>query len=263
MKLIFLLLLSQVASADQGKMLSIARDSYLNSAIDKLNEFCKVRRPDLPNDNNHQYICMLQAKADCSHGEEGSRKEACEIVKRVESLEKMILYSDKNLSSVERIPIGVNLSFPKIAEDIPVTTPRSAPDAVNIRPQIPDISHMSNEEWEMRGRPNKQDMQKAANEWRKATNDLNATTVKRSCKESTDCKLIYFGSHGCTRGHEGYIAVNSESQPEEFQKALASYNGVQDRVYKDLKESTYCLAVYLEYKAVCKENVCTGISYSP
>src|SRR5690606_20933900 len=110
--LLTLTLLIPISYAGQGELLSIARDSYLKSALKEMKAYCDIHRPDLSPDEKHFYICSLQVKADCSHGEDGVKAEACALRDRIESLEKMILASDRNLALVERVPVGKSLGTP-------------------------------------------------------------------------------------------------------------------------------------------------------
>ena len=239
-------------------MLGIARDTYVHSAVEKLREYCKSTRPDLPHDINYLYVCRLQAQSDCDHSENEQKVSACDVMKRVESLEKMILISDRNLSQIENIPIGVNLSKPKPDDWREVS--KHAPHQW-IKNSIPNILRMTDEEWTYLGKPNKQEFMKTAIEWKKAKNAVNAESPNLQCKQNTDCKLVFYGSHGCAKGQEGFFATNNEPQPESFLKALSLYNEVQARAYKELKLNHACLAVVRNYEARCEQNKCVGVEY--
>lgn len=243
-------------------MLSIARDSYLTSAINRLSEYCQVARPDLPNDKNYLYVCHLQAQADCSHGEDEIKKEACDAIKRVKSLEKMVIVSDRNLSLVEKIPVGINLSTPK--EDYDFSKPPVVPSLPVvgqwIKTSIPNIRQMSEEEWIMRGRPNKKTFQATANEWKLARDKVNSQKVILDCKADNECKLEFYGSHGCANGHEGFFAMSTQVQSPELLSSLAHYNQIQAKAYKELKENHACMAVMRYFIPKCQENKCTGLT---
>lgn len=256
MKYIFFLfvLMAGESEAGQGKMLSIARDSYLTSSINALKDYCKTNCPDIPSDENYLYVCKMQLRADCSHGEDENKKNACDVLKRVNKLEKMVIVSDRNLSQVEKIPVGINLSIPKI-NDLPKIP--SLPVAGEwIKTSIPNIQRMSEEEWVYRGRPNKKTFQELANEWRLARDKVNAQKIQTECKQDSNCKLEPYGSFGCNNGHEGFIAINDQNQSPDFVSALANYNQVQPRIYKEMKESHACAAVVRTFSAKCQENKC-------
>lgn len=239
-------------------MLSIARDSYLTSSLNVLSDYCQTSRPDLPNDKNYMYVCQLQVQADCSHGEDEEKKKACDVLKRVRSLEKMVVVSDRNLSQVEKIPVGINLSVPKFDNDLQPTLPKIAGDW--IKTQIPDIRRMSDEEWIAIGRPNKKDFQESAILWKKARDRVNSQQVNLDCKLDADCKLEFYGSHGCVNGHEGYFSMNTGPQSADLISALANYNQVQDKAYKDMKQSGMCMAVMRYYIPKCQQNKCAGLT---
>lgn len=251
-------LILQTSWAGQGQMLSIARDSYLTSSVNSLSEYCQNARPDLPDDKNYMYVCKLQVEADCSHGEDEQKKNACDVLKRVKSLEKMVVVSDRNLTLVERIPVGINLSVPKFNDTLRPTIPKFTADL--IRTHIPDIRRMSDEEWVLLGRPNKKEFQENAKLWKKALDNVNAQKVNSDCKADTDCKLEFYGSHGCVNGHEGYFAMNTGPQSPDLTSALANYNQVQDKAYKDLKQSGMCMAVMRYYVPKCQQNKCVGLT---
>jgi hypothetical protein len=258
MKYILLFMLTTSVHAGQGKMLSIARDSYLTSSISRLTEYCESARPDLPNDKNYLYVCHLQAQADCSHGEDDIKKDACNAIKRVKSLEKMVIVSDRNLSLVEKIPVGINLSTPKEydrhkAPDLPVV-------GQWIKTSIPNIQSMSEEEWIIRGRPNKKAFQETANEWKLAMDKVNSQKVILDCKADSECKLEFYGSFGCANGHEGFFAMSLLTQSPELLSSLANYNQIQAKAYKELKESAACMAVMRDFNPKCQENKCTGVT---
>lgn len=254
----FSFLISNGWASGQGQMLSIARDSYVTSSVNQLSEYCQTARPDLPEDKNYMYICHLQAQADCSHGEDEIKESACAAVKRVNSLEKMVLVSDRNLSLVERIPVGINLSVPKFNDTLSPTIPKFSADF--IKTHIPDIRRMSEEEWIAIGRPNKKDFQESAMLWKKARDRVNAQKVNLDCKVDADCKLEFYGSHGCAKGFEGYFAMNTGPQSADLISALANYNQVQDKAYKDTKQSGACMAVMQYYIPKCQQNKCRGLT---
>ena len=250
--------LVQTSWAGQGQMLSIARDSYLTSSVNALTEYCQDARPDLPNDKNYLYVCKLQVEADCSHGEDEQKKNACEVLKRVKSLEKMVLVSDRNLSMVERIPVGINLSVPKYSDELVPISPRFTGDL--IKTHIPDIRRMSEEDWIAIGKPNKKDFQETALLWKKALDKVNAQKVNLDCKVDTDCKLEFYGSHGCVNGHEGFFAMSTGAQSPDLISALANYNQVQNKAYLDLKQGVMCMAVMRYYNPKCQQNKCVGVT---
>lgn len=251
-------LVSNCWASGQGYMLSIARDSYVTSAVNQLSEYCQTARPDLPEDKNYMYICHLQAQADCSHGEDDIKPTACAAVKRVKSLEKMVIVSDRNLSLVERIPVGINLS--RMNPNDGIKTP-SLPVVGNwIKTSIPNIQSMTEEEWGYLGRPNKKAFQKTANEWRLARDKVNAQKVNLDCKADTECKLEFYGSFGCDNGHEGFFAMNTGNQSPELISTLASYNQIQARAFKELKQNVYCMAVMRNFIPKCQENKCVGLT---
>lgn len=256
--LTFLLVLP--ALAGQGKLLSIARDSYLKSALREMKTYCEEHRPDLSPDENHFYVCSLQVKADCSHGPDEIKAAACPLKDRIESLEKMILVSDRNLSLIERIPIGKSLSAPfktKVKLIHPFTN-------INVKPDIPNINSMSDEEWIDRGRPNKEEFHKASEEWIVAANKLNATSVKKSCSRNDQCQLIFFGSGGCFKsGRDGFIVANTEPQSEAFTSSLENYNRVESEAKKIIQDRRGCLTWVVEYKAICQKNTCESLRYNP
>ncbi len=239
-------------------MLSIARDSYLTNAINSLSDYCQVARPELPNDKNYLYVCHLQVQADCSHGEDEEKKNACDVLKRVKSLEKMVVVSDRNLALVERIPVGINLSAPKANEGY--KTP-ALPIAGNwIKTNIPEIHRMSEEEWIYRGRPNKKDFQEVASQWKLARDKVNTQKVNLDCKADNECKLEFYGSFGCDNGHEGFFAMKNSSQSPELSSSLANYNQIQARAYKELKENGMCAAVMRTFIPKCQQNKCVGLT---
>ena len=254
----FILMVS--AFADQGKLLSIARDSYLKSALREMKVYCDIHRSDLAPDENHFYICSLQVKADCSHGEDEIKASACPLKERIEKLENMVLVSDRNLSVVERIPVGKSLSAP-LRSKVKLIPPSNN---VKVTPDIPSINRMSDEEWIDRGRPNKEEFHKAGEEWIRATNQLNATSVKKSCHESSECQLIYYGSSGCSKGgRDGFIVANTGPQSEAFTTALANYNSVEANARKIIQDRRGCLAWVVDYKAICRENICQSLRFNP
>lgn len=258
--LIFFTFFLTSALAGQGKLLSIARDSYLKSALREMKSYCDTHRPDLPPDENHFYVCSLQVKADCSHGEDELKVTACPLKERIDSLEKMVLVSDRNLSLVERIPVGKSLSAP-LKLNVRLNHPSTN---VNVVPDIPNINKMSDEEWIDRGRPNKEEFHKAAEEWIVATNKLNATSVKKSCQENSQCQLIYYGSSGCGKGgRDGFIVANTEPQSEAFTRALATYNSVEAEARKIIQDRRACLTWVVDYKAVCRRNFCESLRFNP
>lgn len=239
-------------------MLSIARDSYLTSSINTLSEYCQSARPDLPNDKNYMYVCELQVQADCSHGEDEQKKNACDVLKRVKSLEKMVVVSDRNLALVERIPVGINLTVPRYDDVVRPTIAKFTADW--IKTHIPDIRRMSEEDWIALGKPNKKDFQESAMLWKKARDGVNSQKVNLDCKADSDCKLEFYGSHGCVNGHEGFFATNTGPQSPDLISALANYNQVQDKAYKDTKQSGMCMAVMRNYIPKCLQNKCTGVT---
>lgn len=248
------------AFAGQGKLLSIARDSYLKSALREMKDYCEVHRPDLAPDENHFYICSLQLKADCSHGENEIKVLACPLKDRIEKLEKMVLVSDRNLSLVERIPVGKTLAAP-FKSKVKLIHPSTN---IKVKPDIPNINRMSDEEWIDRGRPNKQEFHKAAEDWISATNKLNATSVKKSCGESSECQLIYYGSSGCSKdGRDGFIVANTGPQSEAFTSALENYNSVEARARKIIQDRRFCLTWVVDYKAICRKNICESLRFNP
>lgn len=254
------ILILSSAYAGQGKLLSIARDSYLKSALREMKAYCDSHRPDLPPDENHFYVCSLQVKADCSHGEEDLKVTACALKERVEKLEHMILVSDRNLSLVERIPVGKSLSAP-LKLNVRLNHPSTN---INVQPDIPNINKMSNEEWIDRGRPNKEEFHKAAEEWIVATNKLNATKVKKSCQEDSQCQLIYYGSGTCLKGgFDGFIVANTEPQSAAFTSALSNYNMVEAQARKIIQDRRACLTWVVDYKAVCRQNFCESLRFTP
>lgn len=248
------------AYAGQGKLLSIARDSYLRSALSEMKVYCDSHRPDLPPDENHFYVCSLQVKADCSHGEEELRVTACALKERVEKLEHMILVSDRNLALVQRIPVGKSLSAP-LKLNVRLNHPSTN---INVRPGIPNINKMSDEEWIDRGRPDKEKFHKAAEEWIVATNKLNATSVNKSCQEDSQCQLIYYGTGHCLKdGRDGFIVANTGPQSEAFTSALANYNQVEAQARKVIQDRRGCLTWVVDYKAVCRKNFCESLRFNP
>lgn len=84
-----------------------ARDAIIESSIQILKEYCSKKSPDLIQNENYVYICHLQAKADCSHGEGEEKLKACDVKKKVARLEKQILAYDHNLSLLKKVPLGV------------------------------------------------------------------------------------------------------------------------------------------------------------
>jgi hypothetical protein len=248
----------QSSWAGQGQMLSMARDSYLTSSVNALNEYCQDARPDLPNDKNYLYVCKLQVEADCSHGEDEEKKNACEILKRVKSLEKMVLVSDRNLSMVERVPVGINLSVPKYSDALRPISPKFTGDW--IKTHIPDIRRMSEENWIAIGKPNKKHFQESAMLWKKARDQVNAQKVNQDCKVDTDCRLEFYGSHGCVKGHEGFFAMNLGPQSPDLISALANYNQIQDKAYRDMNQAGMCMAVMQYYNPKCQQNKCVGVT---
>lgn len=240
--------------------MSIARDSYLKSALREMKAYCATYRPDLASDENHFYVCSLQVRADCSHGDDELKAAACKLKDRIESLEKMVLVSDRNLSLIEPIPIGKNLNTPfkrKAKLIHPFTN-------IDVQPDIPNINEMSDEEWIDRGRPNKEEFHKASEEWIVATNQLNAARVKKSCQRNDQCQLIYYGSGGCSKdGRDGFIVANTEPQSEAFTSAIENYNRVEKEARKIIKDRRACLTWVVDYRAICRNNTCESMMFSP
>jgi hypothetical protein len=230
---LFILLLSFNALADQSEILLQGRHQFIKDAQKILKNYCE---------EGETYRCLIQMKADCSHGDEARKKYGCETLGRVEALEKRILAVDKSLKEMP-----TEEPVEPIVKTLP---PVVLPPAVKVAEVFKQLNVM----------PGSSVTKEGAEDF-KVLKDLqdkiNSQKIRMDCSDASDCALQDFGQWGCGGPNGTFVYsiktnfTSLKSDIEQFTKLdkdyLAKWN--RDLIYT-------CALKNRTEPAACESNQC-------
>jgi hypothetical protein len=170
---LLILIFSISALADQSEILLQGRNQFIKDAQKILKNYCE---------EGETYRCLIQMKADCSHGVEARKKYGCETLSKVEALEKRILAVDKSLTEIQdEEPVE-----PIVKTLPPVVLPPEVKVAevfkqLNVTPGS-SLTKEGAEDFKVI-----KDLQ----------DKINSQKLRMDCSDASDCALQDFGHWGC------------------------------------------------------------------
>lgn len=232
---IFILLFSLSALADQSEILLKGRAVYIKDAQGILKSYCKEGDP---------YLCLLQMKADCSHGKDIKKKHGCDSLLKVDALEKKILAVDKTISELE-----LKEPAPPIVETLP---------PVVIPPDVKVSEAWKQLKVTMGSSPSSD---KGGREDYKALKDLqdkiNSHKVRIDCVTAADCAIQEFGKAMCG-GPAGTFVYSVRGNHGDLINSINAYNKFDEEFQKKWNRDMYGSCVYLgrSEPTKCELNQC-------
>lgn len=204
---IFILLFSLSALADQSEILLKGRNVYIKDAQAILKGYCKEGDP---------YLCLLQMKADCSHGKGVKKNHGCDSLLKVDALEKKILGVDKSLSN-----LGLKEPAPSIVETLPPTV---TPPDVKVK-----------EAWkQLRVSMGSTQTKEGMEDYKalKALQDnINSYKVRIDCVTDADCAVQNYGDAMCG-GPVGTFVYSLRGNHSELIKGVNAFNKFDEEFQK-------------------------------
>lgn len=242
---VFLLVFSLNSYADQGEILAQGRDYLIDQAIATIKNYCINYLPQRSPEST--YICRLQITADCSQTSE-KQKNACEVLAKVQEIEKNIVLSDKNISQVEPTPLYSSK---------PVTSEEPKKILVPIKPVLIKLNIKRGSSLEYAS-PKTEEAIAESNLIDSMVLKINSLKLRNDCSSDSDCRFQEYGKKICG-GPVGvivYSALGDEHKTllEDIPKFTAADSAFQKKRNKDVMGT--CDSNAREEPAKCKNNVC-------
>lgn len=183
-----------------------ARDQFIKDAQAELKKYCE---------EGDTYRCLIQVKADCSHGTSDRKAYACQTLSKVEALEKKSLAVDKSISEM-----SADETAPQIVKTLP---------PVETKPQIkvPEVLGFIKISPGSSVTPEGRDEFKILKDLQ---DKINSQNVRMDCALPSDCTLQDYGYWGCG-GPNGTVVYSLKadvtqlkSEIEKFSELDKSYN---------------------------------------
>lgn len=207
MKILFLLLLPLSALADQSELLVKGREHFIKDAQKIIRSYCSEEDP---------YLCQLQMKADCSHGEEKKKAHACREISRLESLEKKIVEVDKSIKDTDDTQ-----TIPPIVKSNPA--PVLKPDI-----KVPEVLKQLRV---IHGASVTKDGAEAYKPLKALMDKINAYKVRMDCVSAEDCALMDYGHWGCG-GPNGTFVYSTRTNIPSLKSDVEEFTKLDDEYQK-------------------------------
>lgn len=210
-----------------------ARDQFIKDAQAELKKYCE---------EGDTYRCLIQVKADCSHGIPDRKDYACKTLSKVEALEKKSLAVDKSLSEMSD-----EEAAPKIVKTLPPaeTKPQIKVPEVLGQVKVTPGSHETNE----------------GKEEFKILKDLqdkiNSHKVRMDCSGPSECTLQDFGHWGCG-GPNGTVVYSLKGDVTQLKSNIEKFSEL-DKTYNKKFNSGATYTCALKNRTdppKCVSNIC-------
>lgn len=229
----FILLMSLTAFADQSEILLQGRDQFIKDAQKLLKNYCE---------EGETYRCLLQMKADCSHGKEPRKKYGCETLSKVEALEKRILTVDKSLAELE-------LEEPAPAI-VPTLPPVEAPPVVNVPETFKQLKVTPGSSLTKDGKDDFKVLKDLQDK-------INSQKVRTDCSAPSDCTLQDYGYWGCG-GPNGTVVYSLKTNSASLKSDIEQFSKLdKEYLQKWNRDRNYTCALKNRTEpAKCVSNEC-------
>jgi hypothetical protein len=244
-----LILFSLNGHTDQSDILSKGRDHLIDQAIGHVKKYCSDFLPDRSFDST--YICRLQIKEDCSRPSE-KQKSACEVLRKVENIEKNISLSDTNIAQLEPLPLYSSkpiIEKEKIQEEV-------VKKAISVNPihQQLIIKRGSSASHAPKNPEAIADSQSIDNLALK----INSYKVRVDCSSDSDCKIQAYGKKICGGPVGTFVYSHLENENKSLVEDITRFNEADEAFIKNWNKYVYgtCDSNARNDPAKCVDMVC-------
>jgi hypothetical protein len=219
-----LILFSLNGYTDQSDILAKGRDHLIDQAIENVKKYCDDFLPSRSLDST--YICRLQITEDCSRPSE-KQNTACEVLRKVEDIEKKVALSNKNIAQYEPTPLYSSKPIietkEKMQEDVEKKAVLVNPvykqlavkrgSSASYAPKIPEAlaDSLSIDKMALK---------------------INSFKVRVDCSSDSDCKIQEFGKKICGGPVGTFVYSQMGDENRSLKDEISKFNEADEAFIK-------------------------------